>query len=129
MRSAEKSRIATCAFADRVGSLCINTFNRITPTHVHDNIQQTVLACVVLRVNHTLFMNTLTVESDKSIVTCHVVAIGSGTKYLSTSLIELDELHHTRVTDMHAEVLGIYTILTILTTYLYNTYIHVLVCS
>jgi hypothetical protein len=67
--------VSTCMYADRMAELSIKTYKLICSESLRDSFKQTVLASVILRVE------------IGEIVTCHVIALGVGTKYLSKDLL------------------------------------------
>ena len=92
VRSAEKSRTATCEFSNEVASVSISKWRELCRVQgIH--VKQTVLATFVLRIENT------------SGVKLQVVALGVGTKFLNVSAIKKD-VEGKRVRDMHAEILA-----------------------
>jgi hypothetical protein len=91
MRYAEKSRVATCRFADRVAQIVLDVYNTSCPADLQASYQQTVVAGFVIE--------------DTSNSTLKCVALGVGTKYLHSNVIEQDCNDH-RVRDSHAEILA-----------------------
>ena len=98
VRHAEKPRISTCSFADRIAQLVIARYNELFSTEMRDQVKQSVLAGIVARVEYN------------GKVTMHVVALGLGTKYLRRSLLEAmaesGGWEGQRVKDAHAEVIA-----------------------
>ena len=91
MRYAEKSRTATCSFADRAARIVLEKYKSSCPLHLQTSYQQTVLAGFLIE------------DLTQETLTC--VALGVGTKYLSHSVIETDP-ESKRIRDSHAEILA-----------------------
>ena len=84
MRSAEKDRISTCLFSDRIAKASIAKYREITGHTLID--LQTVIAAVLIQKGDSL----------------EVVSIGSGTKFLTVS----DSPPGSVIRDLHAECLA-----------------------
>lgn len=87
VRHAEKQRVSTCSFADRIAQVSIQAYRQLCQS----STDQTVLATFVL--------------FDQSHDEFHVVALGVGTKFMSAADIAADR-KGLCVRDSHAEVLA-----------------------
>ena len=111
VRHAEKRRIGSCRFADRVASISMEVFHSKIPLYFREMHKYTCAASVVAHF-----------ENDDHL---QVVALGVGTKFLRESVLRAEELHSDsgpmmegadgnkrysgygiRVRDCHAEVLA-----------------------
>ena len=88
VRSAEKQRISTCPFADRVARLSIAEYKRRRGASTFDGMQ-TVLAAILVH--------------DSTSDDLSVLSFGVGTKVLPLSLAASDD-SGCRIRDCHAEV-------------------------
>ena len=93
VRSAEKDRKSTCAFADRVAQCAIEAFDRLCAA-AGIEYRQTVCAAIVA------------VDRRAGGATFSVVALGVGTKFLRAAQISADGGAGRVVRDCHAEVLA-----------------------
>ena len=91
VRYAEKSRDATCSFADRVARLVLEKYDVSCPRELKLSYKQTVVAGFLIE--------------DAVTGTLECVAVGVGTKYLSSTFIQSDP-NGERVRDSHAEILA-----------------------
>ncbi|KAF4665561.1 hypothetical protein FOZ61_010769 [Perkinsus olseni] len=93
VRSAEKSRISTCPFADRIATAVVGTYRSLTGTSAESPMAPNVLAGFVI----------FDEESDKM----EVLSLAVGTKYLPPNIVREDEEGRNElVHDCHAEVLA-----------------------
>ncbi|KAF4716940.1 hypothetical protein FOZ62_018960, partial [Perkinsus olseni] len=93
LRSAEKSRISTCPFADRIASAVVGTYRSLTGTSAESPMAPNVLAGFVI----------FDEKSDKM----EVLSLAVGTKYLPPNIVREDEEGRNElVHDCHAEVLA-----------------------
>ncbi len=88
VRSAEKQRISTCPFADRVARLSISEYKRRRGVSTFDGMQ-TVLAAILVH--------------DSTSDELSVLSFGVGTKVLPLMLAASDN-YGCRIRDCHAEV-------------------------
>ena len=93
VRSAEKDRKSTCAFADRVAQCAIEAFDRLCAA-AGVEYRQTVCAAIVA------------VDRRAGGAKFSVVALGVGTKFLRAAQISADGGAGRVVRDCHAEVLA-----------------------
>ena len=93
VRSAEKDRKSTCAFADRVAQCAIEAFDRLCAA-AGVEYRQTVCAAIIA------------VDRRAGGATFSVVALGVGTKFLRAAQISADGGAGRVVRDCHAEVLA-----------------------
>ena len=107
LRYAEKSRHATCLFADRVAQLVLQKYKATCPSELQSSYNQTVLAGFLLE--------------DITTNTLSCVALGVGTKYVNSAIFKLDSQGQ-RVHDAHAEILAKRS----LHHYLYTQLVHIL---
>ncbi|KAG7368799.1 adenosine-deaminase (editase) domain containing protein [Nitzschia inconspicua] len=98
-RLAEKRRVSTCRFADRVAQISVDLYKSIIP--VEDRPPQTCLATIVAH--------------DSSDGSLKVVGMGVGTKFLKEAVLNKEKrpsagedipIYGEIVRDMHAEVLA-----------------------
>ncbi len=104
IRHAEKRRISTCAFADRIAKVSINSYHNCVPLQWREQNQQICLATFVA------YWKELD-DDCKGDDTCfQVIGLGVGTKYLSQKILFEDEASEThygvRIRDSHAEILA-----------------------
>lgn len=91
VRNAEKDRISTCSFADRIARLVIDEFQRRSPPDGSLTYAQTVLAGVVVKC--------------APVADLRVVSLGVGTKFVREPHPD-NARNGDVVRDMHAEVLA-----------------------
>ena len=102
VRHAEKRRIATCRFADRVAAVSIEAFKQRVPQKWRDENKQVCLATFV--VHHE--------QTDGQEGRLYVISLGVGTKYLSQETLRKEcgdasaFEYGKRIRDSHAEVLA-----------------------
>lgn len=94
IRSAEKDRVASCLFADRVASLSLKAYEEMCPDELRKSYKQTVLSTILV---FNMNCNAL-----------YVVSVGVGTKVLLSANTAADKSNCSGevVRDMHAEVLA-----------------------
>lgn len=115
LRHAEKRRIATCLFADRIARASVQAFVERVPEQWRHENKQVCLATIVAHFNRSPNLNCngehqpLSSSSDD----CgylQVMALGVGTKYLSEDTIRSERTcganYGMRMRDLHAEVLA-----------------------
>ena len=94
VRSAEKSRVASCAFADAVARLSIDTFRALCE-RAQVQYTQTCMAAVVA----------LDSPPDGGTPRLTVLSVGAGTKFARAAAVAADRAG-TSIRDCHAEVLA-----------------------
>ena len=113
MRSAEKKRSSSCAFADRVALLSIDFYELHCPADIKREMKQTVIASFV--VQYPADTDGVRKETDDDVMhvqmprlksRLQVASLGVGTKVLPAHLVELHDEKGERVRDLHAEVLA-----------------------
>lgn len=136
IRHAEKRRVSTCQFADRVAQCCVDHYQKYVPSSFRETQKQTCLAAIVAFIedgdNH-IYSSENPKSSNKlpkleqnqppqnkqteKRCTCSrqlwVLGMGVGTKFLSQKVLEQEintasseEKYGNRVRDCHAEVLA-----------------------
>jgi len=93
VRNAEKDRVSTCAFADRIAGCAIDAFEQLS-AEAGLKYRQTVVAAVVC-----------VRREGGSEPSFRAVSLGAGTKFLRAAQIR-EDVHGARVRDCHAEVLA-----------------------
>ena len=101
VRHAEKRRIATCRFADRVAAVSIEAFKQRVPQKWREENKQVCLATFVVHRE----------QADGEEGRLDVISLGVGTKYLSQETLRKecdasDFEYGKRIRDSHAEVLA-----------------------
>jgi hypothetical protein len=97
MRSAEKKRVSTCAFADSIARLSLNEYQRICPPTIRDSYRQTVLSSILIE--------------NMDLHSLELISFGVGTKYMKHRYVDsktrkLSSQHLNCVRDCHAEILA-----------------------
>lgn len=111
VRHAEKRRISTCSFADRIAAFCVDHYRMHVPMWFRDQQKQTCVAAIVALCQAE---SLVTVQTDSSITPSsrlYVLGMGVGTKFLSSELLKKEtesptQAYGSRVRDCHAEVLA-----------------------
>lgn len=109
VRHAEKRRIGTCEFANRVATVSLDAYRSAVPKSHRDAMKQTCVAAIVAhysnKCNHS--------ESVKNGVgKLRVLGLGVGTKFISHDVLVEEQNNETnccygrRIRDCHAEVLA-----------------------
>jgi len=113
IRHAEKRRISTCNFADRIAKVSKQVFHKTVPLKWREQQKHTCIATIIAHFEPSL-------DNDE-LGHIQVMGLGVGTKFLSEDLIRLDEseinnriledgdislCYGQRVRDSHAEVLA-----------------------
>lgn len=115
VRHAEKRRVSTCKFADRVARFCVDHYMELVPLAFRSEQKQTCLAAIVALVQQEKAQS----QADESKLPLgssegrlYMLGMGVGTKFLAKDLLlqimaNNDELEYgRRVRDCHAEVLA-----------------------
>jgi hypothetical protein len=122
IRHAEKRRVGSCAFANRIARISLNAYAQCVPAsyrdaHSHDTCVATIVAH--FRHHHEEFSNSSNDAASSSSSTTgecrmQVMGLGVGTKFLSHDLLTCEEddsqngraSYGERIRDCHAEVLA-----------------------
>ena len=107
VRSAEKRRISTCRFADRVAELSVQHYNSVIPNRFRIKQKYTCLATVVAAIAGSEGRT----DNDEDGLVIVVLGLGVGTKFLPESILGDSAFadapdYGDRVRDCHAEVLA-----------------------
>jgi hypothetical protein len=111
VRHAEKRRIGTCQFANRIANVSLDAYNSVVPKSHRDAMKQTCVAAIVA---HYSNKHNNQSEQQKNVVgKMRVLGLGVGTKFVSHDVItdeqnnnENNNCYGKRVRDCHAEVLA-----------------------
>lgn len=111
VRHAEKRRISTCSFADRIAAFCVDHYRMHVPATFRDQQKQTCVAAIVALCQPESLATTTTDSSITTTSRLYMLGMGVGTKFLSSELLRQEIEPHThaygsRVRDCHAEVLA-----------------------
>ena len=109
VRHAEKRRVGTCEFANRVATISLDAYRSAVPKSHRDTMKQTCVAAIVAhysnKCNHS--------EGVKNRVgKLRVLGLGVGTKFISHDVLVKEQKNETncgygrRIRDCHAEVLA-----------------------
>lgn len=119
IRHAEKRRVGTCAFANRIARISLNAYAQCVPAsyreaHSHGTCVATIVAH--FRHNYNRCSNTKDAAPSSATGECRmqVMGLGVGTKFLSHALLKCEEedadngraSYGERIRDCHAEVLA-----------------------
>jgi len=106
VRHAEKRRIGTCKFANRIAQASLDAYDDVVPLEYRiENKSQTCVAAVVAHFS--------TVGGDEDQGKLQVMGLGVGTKFLPDSVLREEESENRgecygkRIRDCHAEVLAV----------------------
>eukprot|EP00985_Skeletonema_marinoi_P022018 scaffold13788_cov74-Skeletonema_marinoi.AAC.2 len=102
VRHAEKRRIGTCQFANRIATVSLDAYKSVVPKSHRDAMKQTCVAAIVAHYSNKCGNQSL-----------RVLGLGVGTKFVSHDVIteeQQNEINHScygkRIRDCHAEVLA-----------------------
>ena len=107
VRHAEKRRIGSCQFANRVATVSLDAYKKSVPESYRDTNKQTCVAAIVAHYSS----NNLSSNGENSNVgKLKVIGLGVGTKFLSEDVIKNEQnaniIYGKRIRDCHAEVLA-----------------------
>ena len=106
VRHAEKRRIGSCQFANRVATVSLDAYKKSVPESYRDANKQTCVAAIVAHYS----IKNLSSNGDKSVVgKLRVIGLGVGTKFLPSDAIKNEQnanIYGKRIRDCHAEVLA-----------------------
>ena len=106
VRHAEKRRIGSCQFANRVATVSLDAYKSSVPELYRDANKQT---CVATIVAHYSSNNSPSNGERSDVGKLRVIGLGVGTKCLSDNAIKNEQnanIYGKRIRDCHAEVLA-----------------------
>lgn len=118
VRHAEKRRISTCQFADRIAQCCVEHYQKHVPSTFRDAQKQTCLAAIVAFDRNGSVASDDNFSGNDNKGRLHVLGMGVGTKFLSQALLNTElranqsdptgvgTKYGRRVRDCHAEILA-----------------------
>jgi double-stranded RNA-specific adenosine deaminase len=108
VRHAEKRRVGTCQFANRIAKLSLQCYQSSVPASHRNANKQTCVAAIVAHFSNSE-------EGINSVGQLRVLGLGVGTKFLDDGVIKyeqnvdeatIDNCYGKRIRDCHAEVLA-----------------------
>ena len=113
VRHAEKRRIGTCLFANRIARTALDAYDAVVPLDYRNaNKSQTCVAAVVAHISAADNEGGGSID-EKDQGQLQVMGLGVGTKFLSDCILREEELNSggecygKRIRDCHAEVLAV----------------------
>ena len=109
VRHAEKRRIGTCEFANRIATVSLNAYKSAVPKSHRDAMKQTCVAAIVAHYSNKYNQSE---ENKNDVGQLRVLSLGVGTKFVSHDVLveeqtnEANSCYGKRIRDCHAEVLA-----------------------
>lgn len=107
VRHAEKRRIGSCQFANRVATVSLDAYKSSVPESYRGANKQTCVAAIVA---HYSIKNLSSNGERSNVGKLKVIGLGVGTKFLSDDAIKNEQnaniIYGKRIRDCHAEVLA-----------------------
>ncbi len=106
VRHAEKRRIGTCEFANRIATASLDAYKSAVPKSHRDAMKQTCVAAIVAHYSNKCS------HSEGGVGKLRVLGLGVGTKFISHDVLVEEQTDETncgygrRIRDCHAEVLA-----------------------
>ena len=110
VRHAEKRRIGTCEFANRIATVSLDAFKSTVPKSHRDVMKQTCVAAIVAHYSNKY--NQSEANNKRSVGQLRVLGLGVGTKFVTHDVLvdeqnnEANSCYGKRIRDCHAEVLA-----------------------
>eukprot|EP00984_Skeletonema_dohrnii_P010951 scaffold4319_cov133-Skeletonema_dohrnii-CCMP3373.AAC.5 len=112
VRHAEKRRIGTCQFANRIATVSLDAYKSVVPKSHRDAMKQTCVAAIVAHYSNKC--NQSEEKKNDDLGQLRVLGLGVGTKFVSHDVIITEEQQNEinngcygkRIRDCHAEVLA-----------------------